>query len=364
MQTDNHGLAPSENLGVLRLRRRVLNQFSYMGGILTSRLGDDGSHNVVWGTDAVVRLFGQDYLTLDWAQSFDDGDASDVGLLDRTLMRLYWQRRGTDGLTYATNVTQSGAAFAPGMGFLRRRDYVFADALVGYGWRPGTASAFNRYGVSGAGEVFRRNQDDQVESAAYAVGGDLESRAGHRMGVNLTRRYEDLTAPFVLSAAAAVPVGSYWFNEGSISYTPPSGALVRPSANVSGGQFYDGTRVSFVVSPTWSVSRHLNVGGAYELNRIRFDDRNQEFTSHIGRLRTDLTFTTRTSASAFAQYNSAGDVVVVNVRFRYNPAEGTDLYIVWNESLNSDRFAFDPDKPFSQERTLMLKYARTFTLGL
>ena len=56
-------------------------------------------------------------------------------------------------------------------------------------------------------------------------------------------------------------------------------------------------------------------------------------------------------------------MVVLNFRFRYNPSEGTDLYIVWNESLNSDRYAFDPDKPLSQERTLMLKYARTFTLG-
>ena len=41
----------------------------------------------------------------------------------------------------------------------------------------------------------------------------------------------------------------------------------------------------------WSLSRHVALGGAYELNRIRFDDRDQEFTSHIGRLRTDLTFT-------------------------------------------------------------------------
>ena len=105
------------------------------------------------------------------------------------------------------------------------------------------------------------------------------------------------------------------------------------------------------------------LGGSYELNRVRFEDRGQEFTSHIGRVRSDLTFTTRTSASAFAQYNSAGDVVVLNVRFRYNPSEGTDLYIVWNESLNSDRYAVDPDKPLSQERTLLLKYARTFTLG-
>jgi hypothetical protein len=363
MQTDEHGAAPSENLGVLRLRRRVLNQFSYLGGILTSRIGEGGRHNVVWGSDAVVRLFGQDYLTLDWGQSFDDADGSDVDLLDRSLARLNWQRRGTDGLLYSTNVVRAGAVFEPGMGFLRRRDYLSADGQVGYGWRPGGGSALNRYGGYVAAEVFRRNADERVESGAYAIGGDLESRGGHRAAVNVTRRYENLPAPFVLSPSTSVPVGSYWFVEGSASYTPPNGALFRPALNVSGGQFYDGTRASFTVSPSWALSRHVALGGAYELNRIRFEDRGQEFTSHIGRLRTDLTFTTRTSASAFAQYNSAGDVVVLNLRFRYNPSEGTDLYVVWNESLNSDRYAFDPSKPLSQERTLLIKYARTFTLG-
>jgi hypothetical protein len=363
MQTDEHGTAPSENLGVLRLRRRVLNQFSYLGGIVTSRLGDDGSHNVLWGTDAVVRLFGQDYLTLDWAQSFDDTDGAGIDVLDRSLARLNWQRRGTDGLTYATNWVRAGPTFQPGMGFLRRRDYLMGDALVGYGWRAPAGSGLNRYGGYVAAEFFRRNTGDGVESAAYAAGGDLESRAGHRAAVNVTRRYEDLVAPFVLSPTASVPVGSYWFLEGSASYTPPNGALFRPTFNVAGGQFYDGTRVSFSVSPSWSLSRHVALGGTYELNRVRFGDRGQEFTSHIGRLRTDLTFTTRTSAAAFAQYNSAADIVVLNLRFRYNPAEGTDLYIVWNESLNSDRYAVDPTEPLSQERTLMVKYARTFTLG-
>ena len=65
----------------------------------------------------------------------------------------------------------------------------------------------------------------------------------------------------------------------------------------------------------------------------------------------------------FSQYNSAGDVVVVNVRHRYNPSEGTDLYLVWNETVNSDRFSLTPRPPLSQGRTLQVKYAKTFTLA-
>jgi hypothetical protein len=104
------------------------------------------------------------------------------------------------------------------------------------------------------------------------------------------------------------------------------------------------------------------LSGSYQLNRIHFDDRGQEFTSHLARLRTELTFATTVSAAAFAQYNSAGDVVVLNLRFRYNPSEGTDLFLVWNESLNSDRYSLTPRPPLSQTRTILVKYARTFTL--
>jgi hypothetical protein len=100
MQTDEHDGQSGENLGVLRLRRRVVNDFSYLGGLLTSRVGNDGAYNVMYGTDASVRLFGQDYVTLNWAQSFDDGEAGSPSPLDRGLMRVNWQRRGTDGLVY------------------------------------------------------------------------------------------------------------------------------------------------------------------------------------------------------------------------------------------------------------------------
>ena len=365
MHTDDGSGAPGENLGVLRARRRVFNQFSYLGGILTSRIGEDGSYNLLYGTDAVVRLLGQDYLTLNWAQSFDDTDgaAVDDGVLDRSLVRVNVQRRGVDGPLYSANLVRAGAIFRPGMGFLRRRDYLGGDLSLGYGWRPEGASALNRYGLTTGGSFVRRNADGSYESAGLSLGGDLETRGGHALGAQARWSYEDLTRAFPLSPDAGVPIGSYRFVDASIDYRPPNGALFQPGVSVSGGQFYDGTIVSATLSPAWSVSRHLALSGAYQLNRIEFGDRRQTFTSHVGRLRSELTFTTSTSAAAFVQYNSADDVVVLNLRFRYNPTEGTDLYLVWNESLNSDRYALSPVAPLSQARSLLVKYARTFTLS-
>jgi hypothetical protein len=367
------GGLPSENMSVVRLRRRVLNQFSYIGGLLTSRIGTDGRYNVLYGNDAVVRLFGQDYLTINWAQSFDEatsasppapGPALDDGFFDRALVRVNWQRRGNDGFTYRGEVTRAGEAFEPGMGFLRRRNYLAGTAAAGYGWRPGAGSPLNRYSVGIDGNVFRRNVDRSTESGSMRIQGQLETRGGHSFSADLGRTYEDLRRPFLLSPGVAVPIASYWFTEAGLSYNPPAGALFRPNLNISGGRFYDGRRASASLSPSWAASRHLSLGGAYQINRVEFDSRDQTFTSHLARFRADVTFTTRTSVSAFVQYNNVGDVVVANFRFRYNPREGNDLYIVWNEAMNADRFALDPVAPLSDARTLLVKYSHTVTLGL
>jgi hypothetical protein len=361
---------PSENMGVLRLRRRVLNQFSYLGGIATSRIGSDGSRNLLYGSDAVLRLFGQDYLTVNWSQSFDevaDGLPRDVrgeGFFDRSLTRANWQRRGNDGPTYSFDVTRAGEIFEPGLGFLFRRNYTSGAANVGYGWRPGQGSALNRYSLAFQSNVYRRNTLETVESASYGIRSQVETRTSHQFTASLARSYEDLLRPFALSRTVVVPVDSYWFTEASVDYNPPGGALFKPAMSLAGGQFYDGTRVAATFSPSWSASPHVSLGGAYQFNRVQFESRDQTFISHLVRFRSDFTFSTITSASAFVQYNNNGNVVVSNIRFRYNPFEGRDLYVVWNEVMNSNRFVLEPNAPFSQQRSLMLKYVHTLTLGL
>ena len=68
------------------------------------------------------------------------------------------------------------------------------------------------------------------------------------------------------------------------------------------------------------------------------------------------------SGIALIQYNSAADIVLANFRIRYNPREGQDLYLVYNELRNTDRFGSIPVLPVVPERTFLVKYSYTFTL--
>jgi len=65
----------------------------------------------------------------------------------------------------------------------------------------------------------------------------------------------------------------------------------------------------------------------------------------------------------FAQYTSAANLVTLNARLRYNRREGQDFYLVYNDGVNTDREAFDPVRPVSAGRTLLLKYSHAVPIG-
>jgi hypothetical protein len=352
----------SENLGVLRVQRQFLNERSTVGGILTSRQGDAGS--IVYALDGLLNIGGQNYLTLNWAQSFSQGEPGDLDVADRSLIRARWERRGIDGFRYAFDVARSGVAFNPALGFQERSDYTSLRERVSYGWRPGRASPLLRYAVLLQGAMFLRNEDRTVESLDIGPQATLSLKSGHTFGLGLITAYEDLRSGFSLAPGVTVPVDRYHFQAISASYSPSQGSLLRTSASVNAGQFFDGWRLTASLSPIWNVSRHFDLTGTYQINRVEFASRGQQLTAHVVRLRSRAALNTRLSGAALVQYNSVANAVFLNARVRYNPREGNDLYLVFNENLVTDRFGFLPERRLTDSRTVMVKYVHTLSVGL
>jgi hypothetical protein len=175
---------------------------------------------------------------------------------------------------------------------------------------------------------------------------------------------EDLTDTLEFSDDVNVPIGNYKFHGFKGMFVTPMGYRYYTQIDFDAGSFFDGWRLSLGFTPTWSISADLELSGFYQFNRVSFSDRGQEFTAHIGRLRLSWMLSIATSFSAFVQYNSAADAVIANVRFRYNPREGNDLYIVYDEGFNTDRLHHDPIPPVTGNRTVLLKYKYTFQLSM
>lgn len=359
-------MLPTQNFGVLRIRRRVFNPYSYIGALVTTIIGGDGSYNLSYGLDGIFRVTGDNYLTVNWAQTFDSDAENKAISMEPSRIRLNWERRGLKGLLYSFDFSRSGAAYDPAMGFQSREDYTRFGINAGYGWLPGESSKLMNLIAGFDGFMVLANQDQVVESAELGAGTFLITKSGLVRYLTLKVFHEGVDEAFSFDEEEEdednpdVPIGEYtfWGVEGGVN--TPQTRRFSVESNFYAGTFYDGRRYSITLSPRWNISSSLEFTGTYQFNHIRFPDRDKTLNSHIARLRTQVMFNPSLSVSGFIQYNSIAHTVTSNLRLRYNPREGNDLYLVYNEGLNTGRYRETPVLPATDNRTIMLKYTYTF----
>jgi hypothetical protein len=148
--------------------------------MVTSRLGTDGGYNLAYGLDGVVRVAGDDYLTLQWAQTFDHQqiDDGDLDLANSGRFTAELERRRRRGWGYAAVVAWAGPAYDPGIGFTQRNDFTLLDDAVSYTWLPGVASSLIWHTLGLAGLAFLRNGDRSLESAELGPEWEFAARSG------------------------------------------------------------------------------------------------------------------------------------------------------------------------------------------
>ena len=359
MQTARDQGLQSINHSVMRVRKQLFNPQSYSGGILTSQIDENGDVDLNIGLDGTFNVWRDDFLDFNLAQTV----SSDLNttLTDRETLRLrtVWERRHFEGLSYSFSFNYSGRLYEPAMGFQLRSNYKQIGERISWGWLPDNSSLRNIQ-VSMNGSIYLRNTDGSLETSEFGPSAEFTWRRDDFLTAELLWITEDLLQPFRLSDEADVPAGRYQFPEASVRYDTPRGKPFRVIFRAGGGGFFDGTRFTGSLSNTWDPSRVVNLNLFYQYNRIDFDDRGQSFRAHVARFRTEFTFNTRLTLSSFIQYNSAGEVGVLNARFRYNPRDGNNFYIVFNESVNTDRDRFTPRLPRSEQRAVLLKFDYTF----
>jgi hypothetical protein len=250
-----------------------------------------------------------------------------------------------------------------------REDYTRIGNRLLYGWVPGKESSLFSHDVFLDGSVHLRNEDMAVESLEIGPGWEFATKSGWSVKIWPKLYYEDVSEAFSFTdddeddeeeIKAEVLIGKYTFVGLTGQYMSPMGRLMSAIITFDAGTFYDGWRVSIGIMPQWNIISDLELSGFFQYNQVKFPERHQEFAAHIARLRLLATLSTKFSSSAFIQYNGAADAIIGNIRIRYNPKEGTDVYLVYNQGINTNRQREIPILPSVSDRTLLLKINYTF----
>jgi hypothetical protein len=356
---------PTENFGVLRLRRQTFNSNSYIGGIATSRIGKDGTYNAAIGIDGMINVLGDDYLDIKLAQTFDDKYRNKVLSPKASRIWLNWERRSEKGIGYNLFYSQAGNKYEPDLGFEFRRNYYLLGADLKYNWIPGEKSKIRNHIVWLKGKLWKELGTNVTQSTVTGLTYDLSLKTGYDLTVNLLHNFEQLNDTFFLSndaVKAYVEPGRYNYNYASFHINSPYPQTKVISADVSIGQFYDGNQFTFSLLSILKFGALLRLEPSYTYNRINFAKRNQTFIGQIAGLSTLIMLSNKLSVSYRFEYSNISHGIVSNFRLRYNHKEGNDLYLVFNEGRNIELYRESPALSPIENRVILIKYTYTFLL--
>ena len=356
---------PSENFGVIRLRRRVFNENSYIGGILTSRTGTDGTYNEVAGLDGIINIFGNDYLDIKYAQSFDEKFRKNGFSIDGSRIWFDWQRRKEAGLGYDFFYSRAGNKYEPDMGFEFRSNYYSVGTKLKYGLIAGENSkiATNTFLLNG--QLWKDNTTNVTQSGLISAGYSLGLKSSTAFSFQVNHAYEFLADTFFLShdvVIAFIPSGNYGYNFATFLFNTPYTKKVFFNLMSNIGQYYDGNQFTTRLSAAFKFGAFLNLAPSLEYDIIKFPSRNQNFTGKVASLMAIIMFSNKVFLSALAQYSNVSHSILTNLRFRYNPKEGHDLYIVFNEGRNIELNREVPALSPVANSGILVKYTYTFIL--
>lgn len=356
---ENGDSLPSENLGIIRLRRSILNPYSYAGAMITSRIGLDGTYNIAYGIDSKIKVVGDEYLQFNWAQNFIKGQPTN---LEAGRIHLGWLRSTANGFGYEASYTRSGNYYDPGLGFELRNNYTRLYGTMFYGLLSAPESALLRRTPAVNADFYFSNGNGMLESMNISPSWTFLYKNEQIIKLDGIIRYENLINDFNLSANTVIPAGSYTFYQLSALYDLPDSWLLDTDFMARAGTFFDGSIASISIIPIWSITTGLKLSGFYQFNRIHFPDRNSSLNTHLARLRVLIMPSTKVIISPFLQYNSLGNLFSINARFRYNPSQGHNLYLVFNQRLNTAGDRELPKLPVSKDMAIIVKYNYTFKL--
>ena len=333
IQTDDEPVsgAAVTNFTALRVKRDVLRK-STVGGIFTNRsvasVGDGSSQT--FGVDGTFAFYDSVSFLGSYAKTRMPGvtgeDASYQGQF------LY------DGDRYGIQFNHMlvGDNFIPDVGFLRRDNFHRTFGSSRFSPRP-AIEMVRQFTFEGSIDYILQADAGVLETRLNRLEFQAEMENSDRFAVAFTDNYERLDEPFSPGGDVTIPTGGYDFRDVEVSYELGQQHRANGTISVRRGGYFGGDIISVDFTRGYvEITKQLGIESSVSFNWI--DVPQGAFRTEVVRTRVNYTFSPWMFFSGLLQYNSADEALSSNLRFRWEYSPGSELFIVYTEERDTDRF--------------------------
>jgi len=322
VQTNDSEFAPSENYTAIRVRQDVFERSSV--GVLVTNVQGGGDHNRVMGVDGTFRFF--DYLSIAGYYAGSDDSRIEgnpyVGAFSAGWNSDLWELSG--GYQVIDDDFESK------LGYVRQTGIKSQNYRASWKPRPERWEAMRQIRFSTSMNYLTDMSGEKLSSEMEASV-DFSLESGDGINFNYGRQFDRLDYEFEPSEGVTIPIGEYEWDEWRVFGRTYSARKVSGRFWVSGGGYYDGTRLSASPGVTVRFNEKFTLSPSYSYNTV--DLPTGSFDTHTVSLRTVYNFNDQWLTNALVQYNSVSGRMSIFARLQYVLRGGFDnIFLVYKQS--------------------------------
>lgn len=369
MQTiglDKDSINP-QNFSVVRLRKDLFKNGSYAGVFFANRQTTDSKKmsNQTVAADYYHRV--NDF----WSYGFNIAGTAEKGLplikSKNNAFNLFIQKDPLAGWGHFITGNVINKNFNPESGFASDKGFKDVFILEGYTWQFGKANKLNSI-LANISSTYRWRDaaKNYLEFERYAGSVKLYYKNGSQLTWYGAYSIDRIATAWQLRQDIKILPGKYKMVINDLYWQSATNKRFYLELNPLIGGFYGGNRSSLTANITYNLNKHFNAGVKYSYSEIEFADApttaSKTFISHLVSANFQYSYDTRFSARMLWQYDNLSKTISTNIRVRYNPKEGTDLYFVYNPVLNTNILSRFPETPRLNNQQVIVKYSTTLNL--
>lgn len=338
MQTAEKYGEPTTNYTVARLKQNVL-ESSYIGFMATNKQSSF-AYNRFLGVDGLwtnSNIFGNNTLVIGGAF----GTIISPLVKSDNLAYRFYVDYPNDLIDYFIGITAAQKNFNPEMGFVARNDFnKFSSQLK---IQPRPEISFVQYLQFKPFELDYYYDRQGALQSLYYEGRPLgfSTESGEFFEFNIQRTADRLNEEFDILDGIIIPSGLYWWTNYEIQFETNSNHSISGALFYRWGDFYNGKRDVISFEIVGKINKHLQIAADYTRNYITLPK--GKFTTHEIESRINYNFSTMFSTSLFAQWNNEDKEINFNFRLHWIPSLGSEVYLVYNELLDSQERILKPE---------------------